>query len=82
VNGLKLYEAIVEQKILETTQNQIENFEKMSDQLLVDEKIPEPAEFAVIKETTEKKIAEKKEEIELQIEEIKKDESVQQTEEK
>lgn len=77
VNGLKLYEAIVDQKILETTQNQIKNLEIKSDQLLVDDKIPEPAEIAEIKENVEEKIAEKKAEVEQQIEEIKKDELIQ-----
>lgn len=43
INGVKIYEAIVEKKILETAENQIATFKKMSDQL-VTEGIPEPAE--------------------------------------
>ena len=35
VNGLKMYEAIVEQKILETAQNQIKNLEKIEEQLII-----------------------------------------------
>jgi hypothetical protein len=77
VNGLKLYEAIVDQKILETTQNQIQNLEIKSEQLLTEEKIPEPAEIAVIKENVEEKILEKKAEVEKQIEEIQKDAIIQ-----
>jgi len=34
VNGVKIYEAIVEKKILETTQNQIQNLTKKSNQIL------------------------------------------------
>jgi hypothetical protein len=36
VNGVKLYEAIVESKILETTQKQIANMKKRADQIIVD----------------------------------------------
>jgi hypothetical protein len=41
INGLKMYEAIVEQKILETAQNQIQYLEKISEQLIIDDNIPE-----------------------------------------
>ena len=34
VNGLKIYETIVEQKILDTAQNQIKTLENMSDNLI------------------------------------------------
>ena len=76
VNGLKMYEAIVEQKILETSQNQVANLKKISEQLIVEDKIPEPAEVKEIKQNAEEKIAEKKEEVEKQVEDIKKDEQV------
>jgi len=36
-NGIKIYEAIVEQKILETAQSQITNLEKLSENLFIDE---------------------------------------------
>lgn len=74
VNGLKIYEAIVEQKILETAQSQITNLEKMSEQLITTETVPVPAEVQEIKANTEEKINEKKEEIEKQVNDIKKDE--------
>jgi len=35
INGVKIYEAIIEQMILETAQNQIKTFQKMSDSLVV-----------------------------------------------
>jgi hypothetical protein len=41
-NGIKLYEAIVEQKILETAQSQIENLKQMSETLI--NEVPEAAE--------------------------------------
>jgi hypothetical protein len=74
VNGLKMYEAIVEQKILETAQNQIKNLEKMSDELIIDDKLPESSDEKEIKRMAEEKIAEKKAEVEKQAEDIKKDE--------
>jgi len=37
VNGIKLYEAIVESKILESTQNQIKNLQKESEKILVEQ---------------------------------------------
>lgn len=76
VNGLKMYETIVEQKILETAQNQIKNLEKMSDQLIIEDKLPEPAEVQQMKESAEEKISEKKAEIEKQVEEVKKEEKI------
>lgn len=72
VNGLKIYEAIVEQKILETAQNQIQKLQKLSEELIVEEKVPEPAEVQELKQKAEEKIVEKKEEIEKQKEELKK----------
>jgi len=35
-NGIKIYEAIIEKKILETAQNQIANLEKISENLALD----------------------------------------------
>lgn len=72
VNGLKIYEAIVEEIILKTAQNQIKNLEKVSEQLMIDDKIPESAEVQQIKQITEEKISDKKQEVEKQVEEIKK----------
>ena len=45
VNGVKIYEAIIEKKILETTQNQIITLEKTSVKLISDDEIPMPAEI-------------------------------------
>jgi len=59
VNGLKMYEAIVDQKILETAQSQIYNLEKMSDQLIIDKNVPLPAEVQEIKANVEEKNNEK-----------------------
>jgi hypothetical protein len=36
-NGIKIYEAIIEKKILETAQSQINNLEKLSENLAIDE---------------------------------------------
>ena len=81
VNGLKMYEAIVDQKILETAQSQIQNLEKMSDQLIIDKNIPVPAELQEINANVEEKINEKKEEIEKQVAENNKDTQIIQTDE-
>jgi hypothetical protein len=74
VNGLKMYEAIVEQKILETAQNQITKLQNMSDELIVEQKVPVSANEQLMKEKAEEKIAEKKEDLAKQEAEIKKDE--------
>jgi hypothetical protein len=74
VNGLKMYEAIVEEKILETAQNQIKKLQSISDELIVEDKIPQPAELQEIQKKAEEKISEKKEEIEKQVQDVKKDE--------
>lgn len=53
--GIKIYEAIVKQKLLETTQNQIESMDKLTDKLnTVTEKVPEPAEKKVLDELKQK----------------------------
>ena len=71
VNGLKMYEAIVEQKILETTKNQITNLQNMSNELIIEDKIPQPAEIQEMKQNYEEKIAEKKDLVEKELLEIK-----------
>jgi phenylalanyl-tRNA synthetase alpha subunit len=71
VNGLKMYEAIVEQKILETSKSQIDKLTNMSDQLITVNYVPVPAEVKQIKEKTEEKIEEKKKDIEKQAIDIK-----------
>ncbi len=76
VNSLNLYEAIVDAKIFETAQSQIENLNKLSDKLVTEETVPIPAEVQEIKEKVEEKIIEKKEEVEKQLTDIKKDEQV------
>lgn len=76
VNSLNLYEAIVDAKIFETAQSQIENLNKLSDKLVTEETVPIPAEVQEIKEKVEEKIIEKKEEVEKQLTDIKKDEQI------
>jgi hypothetical protein len=76
VNGLKLYEAIVEQKILDTAQNQINSLEKLSDKIITEEQIPQPAELKEIKAIADEKIEEKKEEANKLLENIQKDEQI------
>jgi len=55
VNGLKLYEAIVDKKIFETTKNQLKNLEKRKDELILDS-VPIPAELQQIKEIAQEKV--------------------------
>jgi hypothetical protein len=70
VNGLKIYEAILEQKILETSQNQINNLNKISDKLIIEDSNIEPAEVKEIKQMVEEKIIEKTENLKSQKEDI------------
>ena len=76
VYGLKMFEAIVDKKIFDTAQSQIANLEKISDQLVTTDQIPEPAELQQIKETAQEKIVEQKQELDKQIQEVKKDEQI------
>lgn len=57
-NGIKLYEAIIEKKILDTSQKQIDNLQKMADTLAVND-VPEQTENEKQLEETEKQILEK-----------------------
>ncbi len=58
--GIKIYEAIVKQKLLETTQSQIDSMNKLADKLnTVTEKVPEAAETKVLVEMKEKNENEK-----------------------
>jgi hypothetical protein len=84
VNSLKLFEVIVEKKIFETSQNQVETLQKMKDTLNVEDFIPEPAEVAEIKQNAQeniikaeqkieevnKEITEKKEEVQQKLDNI------------
>jgi hypothetical protein len=67
-NGVKLYEAIVEQKILETSQKQIDNLSKLSDKLISDEEIPIIPEVRVLKNEATKEIEKTKQELQNVIE--------------
>jgi flagellar hook-basal body complex protein FliE len=80
VNSIKMYEAIVEKKIFETSQNQLKTFEQMKEKLSIGESVPEPAEVKQIQSVAQEKIAEKKEEAEEKVKEIteKKEEIVKQ----
>jgi hypothetical protein len=75
VEGLKLYQAILDTKIFETTQRQMKNLNKELEQLVIEETVPEPAEFNELKENAEKNKEERKEE---QKEEQKEDQNVEQ----
>jgi hypothetical protein len=53
--GIKIYEAIVKQKLLDTTQSQIDSMDKLTEKLnTVTEKVPEPAENKALDELKEK----------------------------
>jgi hypothetical protein len=54
-NGIKLYEAIVEKMILETAQNQIKTLHKMSDNLVTEGDVPNPAETKEVEEMSRRK---------------------------
>lgn len=76
-NSIKLFEAIVEKKIYETTQNQVQTLQEMKDKLNTEETVPEPAEIAEIKQNAEEniikaeqKIDEAKKEISQQKQEV------------
>ena len=82
--GIKIYEAIVKKKLLETTQSQIDSMDKLTEKLnTVTEKVPEPAENKALDELKEKKAEEneqtKKVEVEMNSEDVKDDKNIVQT---
>jgi hypothetical protein len=80
-NGLKIYESIVDQKILETAQSQIENLEKLSDKIILEQEtplkdeIPVPAEVKEIKENAEKDIELQKAQVSKKLNELNSEEN-------
>jgi hypothetical protein len=68
-NGIKIYEAIVDKKIIETAKSQIETMENSREKLVTDEEIPKPAELRELKEIADRKIQKQKEMV--AIEEVK-----------
>jgi len=62
-NGIKIYEAIVDKKIIETAKSQIETMENSREKLVTDEEIPKPAELKELKEIADRKIQKQKEKV-------------------
>ena len=62
-NGIKIYEAIVDKKIIETAKSQIQTMENNREKLVTDEEIPKPAELRELKEIADRKIQKQKEKI-------------------
>lgn len=62
-NGIKLYEAIVDKKIIETSKSQIQTMENNREKLVTEEEIPKPAELKELKEIADRKIQKQKEKI-------------------
>jgi hypothetical protein len=54
VNGLNIYEAIVEQKIFDTRKNQKDYLEKKLQELIIEDEVPESAELQDIRKKYEK----------------------------
>ena len=62
-NGIKIYEAIVDKKIIETAKSQIETMKKNTEMLVTEDTVPLPAELNKLKEVADKKIEKQKENI-------------------
>ena len=62
-NGIKIYEAIVDKKIIETAKSQIQTMENSREKLVTDEEIPKPAELKELKEIADRKIQKQKEKV-------------------
>lgn len=76
-NGLKIYEAIVIQKIKDTAENQITNLEKINEEIYLDNDIPEPAELQYIRENINKQVIKDNENLKKQIEHVKNEEKIE-----
>jgi len=74
VEGIKLYEAIVDQKIYDTATRQIENVLKRKEDMITRvEPLPEPAEFKQLQQNAEEKLENDKAELDKKVDDIKKD---------
>ena len=73
-NGIKIYEAIVDKKIIETAKSQIETMERTSEKLVTEDSVPLPAELSKLKEVADKKIEIQKENLSSEEIKIKEDE--------
>jgi hypothetical protein len=60
-NGIKIYEAIVDKKIIETAKSQIETMERTSEKLITEDTVPLPAELNELKKVADTKIEKQKE---------------------
>lgn len=76
VNGLNIYEAIVDQTIFDTLQNQENYLKKKREELIIEDDVPKPAELVTIKENMEKNIGKDKENLEKQAEYINREEKI------
>jgi len=76
VNGLNIYEAIVDQKIYDTLKNQENYLMKKKEEMIIEDNVPESAELQEIKENLKTKIAIDKEKVEKQVEYIKNNEEI------
>ena len=73
-NGIKIYEAIVDKKIIETAKSQIETMERTSEKLITEDTVPLPAELNKLKEIADKKIEIQKENVASEENKIKEEE--------
>jgi hypothetical protein len=74
-NGIKIYEAIVDKKIIETAKSQIETMERTSEKLVTEDTVPLPAELNILKEEVDKKIEIQKENVASEENKIKEEEA-------
>jgi len=72
-NGIKIYEAIVDKKIIETSKSQIKTTEENMEKLVSEEEIPKPAELSELKKIADKKIQQQKEKVSDQASKIQKE---------
>ena len=60
-NGIKIYEAIVDKKIIETIQSQVKTMEETAEKLVTENEIPKPAELRELNRIAAVKIQKQKE---------------------
>jgi hypothetical protein len=72
-NGIKIYEAIVDKKIIETSKSQIKTTEENMERLVSEEEIPKPAELSELKKIADRKIQQQKEQVSNEANKIQKE---------
>jgi hypothetical protein len=78
-NGIKIYETIVDKKIIDAAKSQIDTMEKTREKIVSDDEIPIPAELSQLTDITSEKIQRQRKNVESETEKIQREETLVET---